>query len=211
MPPCLHHLAPNAHDALVGERTLGELKDVDGIVERMEPDGPASRPVATHPERELAAIAPLRLARLDVRRLDLASADARERVADDEALRLELCVVADVLQLAPAAPVDAIVITDRIHAIGRRLDELANRPTCESPSGVQFDADPVAPRRARNEHDDAIRAPNTVATGRDGIDDDFGRRHRIASNRAARVHASAVGGAAGSLGPLAVDPFARGV
>ena len=74
----------------------------------MQPGDPVAAALAACASVSLRAIAPLLVARLrSSRKLDGALADARQRVADDAALRLELRVVAHVLELAPAAPVDA--------------------------------------------------------------------------------------------------------
>jgi hypothetical protein len=74
----------------------------------------------------------LLVARLDVGQVDRTFADARDRVANDSALCLELFVVRDVLQLARAAAIDAIVIADSVDALRRRSQNLLNIPTGEA-------------------------------------------------------------------------------
>ena len=62
-------------------------------------------PSSLHGERQLAPIAPLARARLDVRRLERALADADDRIADDPALRIELRAILDMLELASATAI----------------------------------------------------------------------------------------------------------
>src|SRR3954462_12207371 len=100
--PGLHHLAPHVHDALVGDRAIRELKYPHWIVVAMQSDRPLAVAPATHRERQLLAIAPLLVAGLNFRPIDGSLADARQRVANDAAFRVELRVVPDVLQLAAA-------------------------------------------------------------------------------------------------------------
>jgi hypothetical protein len=85
------------HDGVVGDWTVGQLEHADRIVKWMQADEPIAVIAPTKCEGELASITPLLLAWNDFGKLDCAFADARQRIANDAALRFELRIIANVL------------------------------------------------------------------------------------------------------------------
>jgi len=78
-------------------------------------------------------------ARFDVGQIGCALTDPRQGIANDSALRLELCGITHVLQLATAAAIHAIVITQRLHSVRRFYDNRLQHPFGESLSDVEAD------------------------------------------------------------------------
>ena len=112
-------LAPDRDDALVGDGTISEVEHVRRVVVRVQAGDPSGTD-APKVERQLAAVTPLGIARLHGHTAHVAAADTAQRVGDDRALRTELRVVGEVLELAPAAVVNGIVRTGWRHARRRR-------------------------------------------------------------------------------------------
>src|SRR6185437_10254403 len=188
----LHHVAPNIDDTLIGDRAVRELENADRVVERMQADHPivARSGAPPHGEGQLAAVAPLLLAVHDLRRIHGAFADPGQRVADDRAFGVDLSIVAHVLKLTTAAPIDAIVIAERFDPVARRHEQVGEPAAREPFARVECYADAIAWGRSRYEHDDAVRSRDTIPAGRDAVDHELGVAHRSASCRAARSQPS---------------------
>src|SRR5439155_3395749 len=96
--------------AFVRNGTILQLEDLIGRVETMQSADPRTRAPAQR-ECQFAAVAPFSVARFNPRQLGVHTADAHEGVANDSRFRVELRAIREMLQLAPAAPVDDVVRT----------------------------------------------------------------------------------------------------
>ena len=99
----------------------------------------------------------------------------------------------DVLELTPAAFVDSIVVTERLHSLFRRREYFLDGPSRESLAGVERCPHAIARRGPWNEHDDAVSARDAVASRGNAVDRHFDGAHRSPSSRATRVQASWAG------------------
>src|ERR1044071_2196403 len=129
--------------------------------------------LAADRERELVAVAPLPIALLHGWRGHGAFADSRQRVANQCPLRGELVVVADVLELAAAAAVEAIVGARRLDARAGRRENRLQTSARKPPTWVEPNANTVARCRARHKPHHAVAACDAVAAGRQALDLDF--------------------------------------
>src|SRR5204863_766352 len=151
--PRLHDLSPDLHHRVIGDRTIRQLKNADWIVVWMQSNHPIVA-ASTKGERQLAAVPPLLLAAHNVRKLNGAFADACEGVADDATFRLELRLILDVLQLAAAAFVDPVMVTERLHAFLRGREYLLDSAARKPLPGIERRPHAITRRRPRTEHDD---------------------------------------------------------
>src|SRR5438270_841028 len=121
-----------------------------GIVIGMHPDHPSAVRRAAHGQRELATITPLARTRFHRREPDITLADAEHGVANHAALRLDLRRIVDVLQLAAAAFVNAIVLARRLDALRRRRENLDDLSTGKSLSHIHAHPHAIPRRAARH-------------------------------------------------------------
>jgi hypothetical protein len=145
---------------------------------------------ASEVQRELTAIPPWQIARLDIGIGDIPAPDPSQRIADDRSLGLELRAVREVLELAPAASISGVMRTGRFHARGRRCFERDQLSPREALRPRQPDARDVTRRRPGDEDDHVVGATDAVASRRDRSDRQrrAGVDHRSASRRAASSH-----------------------
>ena len=202
---CAAQLRPDRHHGGVGDRAVAQREHGGGIIVRMQSRHP--RPVSvTQVQGQLAPIAPLRLARRDSGCVDCALPDAREAVGDDPTLGPQLCLIRQVLELAPAAAVRHVVLAAWDGAVRRRSLDAGDGAAREPLRAAQRDVHQVARRGPWHEDHHAARATDPVTAGADALDLHTARcrrRHRSASRRATRSH-SLSGVAAGAAGADAV-------
>src|SRR5262245_6739057 len=155
--------------------TIGQWKNEIRTIVRMQSDRrPARRSDRLRFHRDLCPIPPFFECFDDFGVLDIQLPDTTQRIADDGALRRQLRLVADMLQLTTAAVIVDVVWAWRLDARGTRLDDLTHLGARKS--AVPFKralAHPHAIVRcgSRNEHDAAVtQSRDPITAGRDPRD-----------------------------------------
>src|SRR5688500_18317228 len=163
------HVPPHIEHVLVCDRAVLQPEDVACVVEGMQAGNPV-RPATPHGECELPAVPPRRRAGMDDWKLDIPPSDALHRIANDSRLCLELRIVADMLQLAPAAAIGHEVHTGWLHPVGRRYPELTKLGARKATRIRQVHDTHITRRGTRNEDYPTVSAAHAVAARGDRVD-----------------------------------------
>ena len=178
------HVSPQGHQTEVRDVAIGQGEHHARVTVGMEPD---DRLAAQPPDRQrdLRAVAPL-LGRLDDLRVGAVEfADPPQGVAHEGALRLELCLVGQLLQLTAATVVPREVGTGRRDSCGTGRRDLGHL-TPREPL-VQLHARPqhhtIARRRAGHEHGPPVGEPTYAVAARSDARDGHEMGHSRSPSR----------------------------
>jgi hypothetical protein len=195
------HFFPQIHQRRRRDVAAGEIKQLARPIVAMQPDPPTRR---GDRQRELAAIAPFPIRRLDLGIIDFETADPAQRVANNRPLRRQLMFVRQMLELAAAAFVLLVVRTTRLGSPWSRLHDSEKSSAGESSMKLNVvELDEISGCGARDEH----RAP--IAQLADSVTSggDPGDVHRF-PRRLDRAHLRPSSRAIRSQPPLLLEPSA---
>src|SRR5262249_23677710 len=173
-----------------------EIKQLARPVVAMQSYPPAG---GGYSERQLGAISPFPIRRLDLGIIDFETTDPAERIADDGPLRRQLVFARQMLKLTAAAFVLFVVRAPRLGPPGSRLhDSQESRPGESAVKLKIAQLDQISRCGARDEHRAAIPQPADSITPRGNPCDvhrlpcRLDRTHRRPSSRAIRAQPPAL-------------------